>query len=171
MKIAKFFLLSLAVVFLSCSEDEDPKPTSEGMVGTWAITGVDYKGTSTTTVDGTSIKANFTGTGKDMDLTTTFSTNPNVVTSEGSYTITLTTTYMGQTTTEDYPFEEVVTDGTWTLNGNTLTITDDFGPQSATIVEQSSTRLKLKLNVSESETDQGVTYSTNVEATYTFAKL
>ena len=99
MKITKFLLLSLTLIFLSCSEDEESIPTSEGMVGDWAITALDYKGTTTTTAQGASIKMDFTGTGKDMDLITTFNSNPNTVTSEGSYTIVLKTTYMGQTTT------------------------------------------------------------------------
>ena len=170
MKITKFLLLSLAVIFLSCSEDEDPKPTSEGMVGNWAITALDYKGTTTTTAQGASIKADFTGTGKDMDLITTFNSTPNTVTSEGSYTIVLKTTYMGQSTTDEYEMDETVTDGTWTLSGNTLTVTNDFGPQTATILEQTSTTLKLKAEVSENESDQGITVSTKIEAIYTFVK-
>jgi hypothetical protein len=170
MKITKFLLLSLAVIFLACSEDDDPKPTSEAMVGNWAITALEYKGTTTTTAQGATIKADFTGTGKDMDLITHFKANPNTVTSEGSYTIVLKTTYMGQSMTEEVPMEEVVTDGTWKLNGSTLTVTNDFGAQDATIVEQTSTTLKLKINVSDSETDQGITVATKVEAVYTFTK-
>lgn len=170
MKITKLFLLSLAVIFLSCNEDEDIKPTSEGMVGQWAITALDYKGTTTTTAQGTSIKADFTGTGKNMDLITTFGASPNTVTSEGSYTIVLKTTYMGQTMTDEYETDETVTDGTWTLNGKTLTVTNDFGTETATILEQTSTTLKLKAEVSETESDQGITVSTKVEAIYTFIK-
>jgi hypothetical protein len=170
MKITKLLLLSLAVIFLSCSEDEDPIPTSEGMVGDWAITELDYKGTTTTTAQGVSIKADFTGTGKDMDLITTFNSNPNTVTSEGSYTIVLKTTSMGQSTTDEYEMDETVTDGTWTLNGKTLTVTSDFGPQTATILEQTSTTLKLKAEVSENQSDQGITVSSKIEAIYTFTK-
>jgi len=170
MKIAKLLLLSLAVIFLSCSEDEDPKPTTEGMAGAWKITALDYKGSTTTTAQGASIKADFTGTGKEMNLITTFNTNPNTVTSQGSYTIVLKTTYMGQTVTDEYDMEETVSDGTWSLNGNTLTVTNDFDSQTATILEQTSTTLKLKAEVNESETDQGITVSTKIEAIYTFSK-
>ena len=105
-----------------------------------------------------------------MDLITTFNSTPNTVTSEGSYTIVLKTTYMGQSTTEEYDVDETVTDGTWTLNGKTLTVTSDVGPQTATILEQTSTTLKFKAEVSESESDQGITVSTKIEAIYTFVK-
>jgi hypothetical protein len=50
MEIKKILLLCIAVVFLSCSEDEDPMPTSQGLVGEWAITGLEYKGTTTTSL-------------------------------------------------------------------------------------------------------------------------
>jgi hypothetical protein len=170
MKITKLLLFSLAIIFLSCSKDDDPKPTSQGMVGAWAVTAVDYKGSSTTTAQGTSIKADFTGTGKDMSLTTTFHENPNTMTSTGSYTIVLKTTMMGQTTTDEYPFSDVFTDGTWTLSGNTLTITESTGSQKATILEQTSTALKMSVAVKESQTAQGITVSTDVQVIYTFKK-
>ena len=171
MKITKVLLFCLAIIFLSCSEDEDPMPTSQAMVGEWAISSLDYKGSTTTSYEGASLTANFTGTGKDMDLTTIFSENPNTVTSAGSYTIVLTTSMMGQTTTDEMTMEEVVTDGTWTLNGRDLTITNNLGSQTATIVEQTSTKLRIRLDVDQSESDQGITVTTKVQATYTFTKI
>lgn len=170
MKISKLLFLALAVIFLSCSEDEDPMPTSQGMVGVWNITALEYKGTTTTTFDGGSLEADFTGTGKDMTLVSTFTENPNEVRSEGTYTIVLKTTMMGQTTTDEITMGEVVTDGTWSLNGRNLTVTGDAGPQTATIIEQTSTRLKIKVEVKETATDQGMTVTTNVVGTYTFTK-
>jgi hypothetical protein len=170
MKIAKLMLLSAAVILFSCGDDDDPTPSIDALVGTWAITSLDYQGTSTTTMQGASIEAKFTGTGKDLDLTTTFNKNPNTVTNQGSYTIVLTTTVLGQTTTEEYTGDEVVTDGTWTLNGNKLTVTTPDGPQEATIVEQTATTMKLKIVLSETETDQGMTLTTHIEATYNLKK-
>jgi hypothetical protein len=119
---------------------------------------------------GASIQAQFTATGKNMDVTTTFTKNPNKIISVGTYTIVMTTSILGQTSTEEYVSDGTEMDGTWTLNGNTLTITTVDGPQEATIVEHSATRLKLKIEISESETDQGITTSTELAATYTFEK-
>lgn len=170
MKTTKLFLLGLAVILFSCNKEETPNPTVEGMVGTWAITAFDYNGTTTTTVQGTSVKSTFTGKAKDLDLTTTFTANPNTVTNEGSYSIEETTTILGQTTTEEYLNEETVMDGTWTLNGNKLTVTTVDGPQEATILEQTATTLKLKVEISETESDLGITFSTQVDGTYVFKK-
>ena len=170
MKITKLLLLSVAVVLFSCNEDDDPKPNADGLVGTWAITALDYQGTTTTTMESLSIEANFTGTGKDMDLTTTFNSDPNTVTNEGSYTIVLTTTIMGQSSTQEIIMDGVVTEGTWAVNGNTMTVTTSDGPQDATIVEQTATTLKLKVEISESESAQGMTVTTDIVGTYTFKK-
>jgi hypothetical protein len=170
MKITKLLLFSVAVILFSCGKDDDPIPTSQGMVGAWTITALDYKGTTTTTAQGASVKADFTGTGKALNLTVTFKDNPKVVTNEGSYTIVLKTTIMGQTSTDEYPLEEAFTDGTWALDGKTLRITGANGTDKATIIEQTSTTLKVSVNESESETDQGITIATNLQATYTFKK-
>ena len=170
MKIVKLLLLSLTVIFLSCSEEEDPLPTSQGMIGTWTITALEYKGSTTTSFEGGSLKADFTGSGKDMTLTTTFSESPNTVVSAGSYTIVLKTTMMGQTSTDEVTMYEVLTDGTWALNGRDLTVTNDGFSQKATIVEQNSTNLKIKFDTTQSQSDQGITVTTNVQGVYTFKK-
>lgn len=65
MKVLSLVLLSSLVLLFSCSQGDDPQPTSEGLVGTWTVTGIDYKGSTTTTITGVSLKADFTGTGKD----------------------------------------------------------------------------------------------------------
>lgn len=170
MKTTKLLLLSLAVIFLSCSEDEERLPTSQGMVGTWSMTSVDYTGTSTTTMQGASLTADYTGTGKEMNVVSTFAENPNTVLTEGSYIIVVKTTMMGQTTTEEVPFDEVVSDGTWTLSGRTLTVSGPNGPEEATILEQTSTSLKMRMDVTESFTSQDITVSTELQITYTFKK-
>jgi hypothetical protein len=170
MKITKLLLISIAVILFSCSEDDDPIPTSEGMVGSWYVTAIDYSGTTTTTASGITLRADFTGKGKDMDLTTTFSANPNTVTGEGTYTIVLTTTAGGTTSTDEFLFDEIVTDGTWTLNGKTLMITNPGGTQEATIVSQTSTSLTLKVDINESESASGITVTTKVSGVYTLKK-
>lgn len=170
MKITKLLFL-IAVIFFSCSEDEDPLPTNEGLVGTWSVTGINYKGTTTTTGSGINLKADFTGTGKEMDYTTTFNDDPNTITSEGSYVIELKTTVMGQTTTEEYPLDEVFTDGTWSLNGRTLTVTSGGETQEGIITKQTSTTLEVKIQLVEMQNDSGITVSTKLQAIYTFEKL
>jgi len=174
MKITKLFALSIAVLLFSCGEDDEPKlPTVEGMVATWNVTNIDYSGTTTTSYAGQTATANFTGVGKDMDYTITFSTSPNTVVSEGGYTIELTTTVAGQSTTEDYEFDEAFMDGTWELNGKTLTITSDGESQEGTVTKQTDDVLHVTVNVDETttDTDFGYTIRTKVKAVYKFEKI
>ncbi|MBX2970416.1 MAG: hypothetical protein KF803_13690 [Cyclobacteriaceae bacterium] len=171
MRHTKLLLLALAVILFSCNDDEAPMPTREGMVGIWKVTAINYKGTSTTTVMGTSIKANFTGTGKDIDLTTTFGDNPNTVTSEGSYIIVLTTTMMGQTTTEEVPFEEMIMDGTWELEGRKLIVTNDLAVQEGTVTRQTSTTMEVKIKFEQVEgDDEFFSVATKFDAVFTFSR-
>jgi hypothetical protein len=172
MKITKLLFISIAVILFSCSEDDDPIPTSEGMVGSWTVTSIDYKGTTTTTVAGITSRADFAGTGKDMDLTTSFTASPNKVTSSGTYTIVLKTTAGGTTSTDEFLFDEIVTDGTWSLSGKTMTVTMDggAGTQEATIMSQTDTTLVMKVDIDEVDSGGGFTMTTKVSGVYTFIK-
>lgn len=169
--ITKIFLLILPVVIFSCSKEDDPIPTSEGMVGEWSMTALSYKGSTTTKVSGFSAKADFTGTGKDIDFVTTFTADPNNVSSEGSYTIVLKTTIAGQSTTEEVPLDEVIMDGTWSLEGRTLTVTNGDLSQDATVTKQSDTTLQFKVDVTETEGDADISVTTVLHAVYTFEKI
>jgi Lipocalin-like domain len=169
MKIAKLLFLGL-LVFVSCSEDEDPMPTAAGLIGSWSVTDLEYEGTTTTTVTGISLTADFTGVGKDFDLTVTFSENPNMVVSEGSYTVTLTTTFAGQSETEDIELDSFISDGTWSLNNKILSVTTSGVTQEATIVSQTDTTLVVKVEVEEIDEADGVRVQTNVQGVYTLTK-
>jgi len=171
MKITKLLLLSIAVILFSCSKDEDPKPTGEGLLGTWTLTGLNYYGTTTTRASGMTVEADFTGKGKDMDCTTTFEASPNTVTSQGSYIIELTTTVSGQpSTTDDYEFDEVLTDGTWELDGNTLSVTNSAGKQEATITKQTTTELEIAIDLNDTQQGSGYSITREVHAVYTLVK-
>ncbi len=165
MKIAKLFLLSLAVVLFSCG-NEDPKP--DGLIGSWFLTTLDYEGFTTSTAMG---NTNFKGFGKDMDMTMTFSENPNKFTSEGSYTIELTINAPGQTITEDLTYDTALSDGTWAVIGNTLTVTSAGVAQDVTIISQTSTTLELGIDSEESQDVEGLgSVSTSVQITYTLVR-
>jgi hypothetical protein len=170
MKITKLLLIGLAVIFFACSDDDDPKPTKEGLVGTWTATAIDYAGTTTTSVQGIELKSDFTGKGKDMAMSVIFNDNPATFTSAGSYTVTLTSTTAGQTITQDYPFEGFMINGTWTLDGNTITVTGANGTQKATIVEQTATTLKMKWDYDYTMSQQGATVVMKIKGTYAFKK-
>jgi hypothetical protein len=171
MKLSKLFLIGLAVIFLSCGDDDDdPQPTSEGLAGTWTVTAIAYEGTTTTSGGGMEMEADFTGTGKNMDLDITFNENPATFTSQGDYTIAMTTTMMGQSIKQDYPFEGFLADGTWALDGKKITVTGPNGPQEATIIEQTATTLKMEWDYVDIQSQQGVSIEMDIHGVYTFKK-
>jgi hypothetical protein len=171
MKIAKLFLLGLAVILFSCGKDDDPAPTADGLIGAWSITALEYGGSTITTVSGITITSDFTGVGKDMNMTVTFNQNPNTVTSQGSYTIALTTVTLGQSLTEDVMFNGFFGDGTWVLKDKTLTVTSAGVAQEATIISQTSTKLVIAIDTEQTQDLGGAgSIVTKVKGSYTLTK-
>ena len=173
MKILKLTLVLVAfIAFTSCSEDDNGggNDTSGDIVGTWIGTGVDYTGTSETTTMGQTVSADFVGEAFDINYTLTFSENPNNVVADGSYSIELTTTINGQSSTETVEDLEFLNDGTWERSGNTLTITAEGEPGDATIVELTDTTLVLEIVESEGISAPDFEFTTQVTAVMTFTR-
>jgi len=87
-----FLLFVLGLLISSCSKDDTPQNTSAEVLGVWNCSSVDYTGTSVTEYLGQNITADFIGEGYNVDFTFTLSENPNVASSDGSYSIKLSTT-------------------------------------------------------------------------------
>jgi hypothetical protein len=177
MKILKLLFLSLFVSFaISCSSDDDnggdtePGETEAELVDMWIGSAVNYTGTTVSETQGITLTADFVGVGYDIDYTFDFTENPNVLTAEGSYSIELTTTIQGQSTTqniEDLGFEN---SGVWSRDGNQLSLTYDGTTDVATITELTETTLILnivKVNVTDAG---GVTSTSTTNSYFTFTR-
>jgi len=174
MKLLKLMSLCLLVIFVSsCSSDDDSGNNAEAsLVGTWIANTVNYEGTTETEIQGQAIVAQFTGEGYNIDFSLTFTENPNNLTSEGSYDIELTTTVLGQTTTENV--EDITWDvvGEWQRSGSTITVTLPDGESAdATIVEITETTLTLSFTDVRTENNAGIVVTTNTQGTATFTKM
>ncbi|MCF6306377.1 MAG: lipocalin family protein [Flavobacteriaceae bacterium] len=177
MKILKLLFLSLFVSFaISCSSSDDDNgdngsgETDAELVDMWIGSAVNYSGTSVTETQGITLTADFVGVGYDIDFTFDFTENPNILTAEGSYSIELTTTIQGQSTTqniEDLGFEN---SGTWSRDGNQISLTYDGTTDVATITELTETTLIL--NIARVDvTDQGGVISTvTTDSYFTFTR-
>lgn len=170
MKILKLILFTALIsLTISCSSDDDNvNLNNDGIVGVWRGTGVNYEGTSTTTMQGQSFAADYVGVAYDINYTLAFSENPNKVVSEGNYSIELTTTYMGQTTTQNITGLDFLSDGDWTLNGDILSITVDNETQNATIIELTPNKLVLEANESTTVEQNGATTTSTTHIVMTF---
>lgn len=172
MKLVKpLLLLTLFVIGFACSNDDDTSSSDSGIVGTWEVTEIDYSGTSATIVSGIETTATFTGTGINMDLVIIFSENPNNYTTAGDYDIQLMTTTGGQTFTSFVANENFISNGTWELNGDLLTVNQPDGSTViATILSLTENEMVIAWSFMNEETQSGVTTIQDVDGTYTFTR-
>ncbi|TDT38689.1 lipocalin-like protein [Maribacter spongiicola] len=168
----KVFLLSiiaLSLVFTSCSNDEDAvsNANESEIIGTWNLTALETKdGKSNTDFDGNSIETTFSSVGKDFDTIITFSEDPQNVTSEGSYTTILTTTFMGESQSEEIEGDDFFQSDKWRLDGSTLYFVSADGEEiGLTITELTDSKMNLKYDLNDTVEVFGGT--TTVSATYT----
>ncbi len=170
MKKSVLFVVTIfTLVFASCSKDDDggvSNATEASIIGSWNLTALEAKdGETNTNFDGTSIPTTFTAVGKDFDTIITFAAEPQVVTSEGSYTTVVTTTIMGETSTEEEAGEDFFETEEWRLEGSTLYFGSAEEEVGFTITALSDAKMSLRYRIDETVEIFGAT--TSVTATYT----
>jgi len=159
------------LILTSCSSDSSDSPViSASIVGEWIATALDYSGTSSTTIQGQSVIADFVGEAYDINYTVTFSENLNTLVSEGNYSLELTYTILGQTTTENVENVQFLEDGTWEQNGDELIVTNNGETTAFDILELTANRLKLGLETVEEVTEQGAVITSTIYAELTFTR-
>jgi len=170
-KLNLLFLAIFTMAIVSCSSDDDNggSNTTGDLLGTWVGQTVNYSGSTVTTFQGQNITADFVGEGYDVDYTLTFSENPNEVTSNGSYSIELTTTIAGQSTTQNEENIQFLETSDWAREGDQLTITTNGESTTGTIQELTATSLVLAIDTVEQTSEQGIdtTVTINAVSTYT----
>ncbi len=172
----KYFLLSIitafTLVFSSCSKDGDgiSNASEASIIGTWNLTAFETKdGKSDTNFDGTSIPTTFKAVGKDFDMVVNFSEEPKIVTSEGTFTAVVTTTVMGETTTEEQSGEDFFESNEWRLDGNILYFGTGEEEVGFTITELTDSKMSLRYKIDETVELFGAT--TTVSATYNMSLM
>ena len=120
-----FYYLSVVLLVASFGCGDDDAPAS--VAGTWTVERYDI--VSTISTNGESNTVNSTITGKNgTDLLMIFNESPNTYTFEGEPVLTSTTTQDGTTSTATEDLESNYS-GTWTRDGNTLTLIDPDGEE------------------------------------------
>lgn len=171
MKYLNYLCFVPLLVFASCSNDDgdNSSDVSGDLLGVWIGQEVDYTGTAVTEYLGQDIVATFVGEGYDVDYALTFSENPNEVITDGTYSLELTTTVLGQTQSENLENVELFGDGAWERSGNVVTIESQGQTAIATILELTANTLILSIETTQDVSQQGLIFNTtvNVVATYT----
>ncbi|WP_296311233.1 hypothetical protein [Winogradskyella sp. UBA3174] len=134
MKILKFFLFTAAILtFAACSSDDDVTTpvvelTNANLAGTYEI--VFYEGSYTTTTEasnGSTVLVESETFTTDTFTNATFTFNEDgTYASSGNYRVTYVLTIAGQAPETEIEIEQFDSDGTFTTNNTSRTITFDF---------------------------------------------
>jgi hypothetical protein len=163
------FLIGLLSTFFSCAKD-DSLPTN-AILGKWNVTQIEYTGTSSTNVQGDITTAEFTGSGVDMKLEIEFTENPNEYKASGDYGINLKTEFLGQSFDYSLSNQGFIDSGTWSQEGDQLTVTTKAGEtQTATVTSLTEDVLIITWGTSQTEALEGATVTYDIIGLYTFEK-
>lgn len=159
MKIIKLSFLFLLFTFVSCSKDDDSVNIDPdvNIAGVWEM--VNYhldNGKITYSFEGQNFSYNYTVKGKDYDYQVIFSEDPNYVTSSGSYTSVVTTSFLGQSDTQEIPIstddiEGEIIGGTWSIEGTKFITVVEETETSMDIRELTENRMKLQIDLADAE--------------------
>lgn len=173
MKNLSLLFVAFLFVFTSCSSDDDANnqiDLSVDITGQWDLTKIELEGESTMTFEGQTITTTFVGFGKDYDAQVVFTDNPKEVNATGTYTMVMTTSFMGFSETDEYPvdFSDDFDAGSWSIEGNLLVITDSNSNEVQTAKIVHLTQNKMVLVMEEVESMEGM--STDIFAEITLER-
>jgi hypothetical protein len=161
MKLKKLVVLAIFAIFSCCETNNDLNTpiTENELIGTWNVTEQTLDATISYTDNGQTETATIDSFSKDINLTLLFTDNPKKAIAEGDYTLVSTVTVGGQTQTDE-EYVEVVSipseNPTWSLNGNNILLSNDFSlPQNMMIESYDGSKLVLKAEINETETENG----------------
>jgi hypothetical protein len=172
-KVTVVFVIS---VFLSaCSADSDSDrivvdTNADKLEGTWVMNETTQEGTFTTDVQGVPFKVNFTSYGENIAAQVVFTNTPNSIVSSGGFDNVVTISGLAITETIPVQLNDFLTNGTWTVDGGVITISQNNQQVEAFVIELTDTLLKIEVDIIETLTLQGVTGDVESTASITFAK-
>ena len=151
MKTIKILLLAFLVVTLSsCSKDDKPDPAL--IVGKWSITEGSFDGgTMILDIGGMSVPVEYSGNFIDISPNNfiNFKSDNTFDSSMENITVEVTVTVMGITQTESMSADNIFGEGTWSQNGNTLTVKNEESTINYNIDSFDGTNLYLSGNVKD----------------------
>ncbi|MFY0631203.1 MAG: lipocalin family protein [Flavobacteriaceae bacterium] len=174
MKIKLLLFVAVIACLSSCTNnDTSPINVSESdILGTWNVIDSEVEGTATITVGGITSSVSMVNTGRDYDFTFEFANNPNTVMALGTYTSVNTITVDGQTSVQEIPVSSIdgFDSGTWSVNGDQLTITANGRTSVATIAEFTGNLMVITTAVEETQNFQGVSVVLTGESSVTLQR-
>ena len=195
--IKVFVLLFSTVALLGCSEsDESVSYNENDLIGKWKLVDFNYSGELKLKSGGISSgDLSFIGVSKKIDITTTFSQNPNKVVSEGSYSLDISVNQNGEDSSKTYDLKDINNQAEWELNGDNLNVKNgklidinldldvtiivgdndglglfELDLSTAKVIELTDNSLKLKGSFEQEITKNGVTFVVKIDTSIYFSK-
>ncbi|GAB5551222.1 MAG: hypothetical protein Sapg2KO_08130 [Saprospiraceae bacterium] len=168
MQRVKFiYLLSLLFLFVACENDNGEDNQSANLEGAWELKTLDYNGSTTSG----STTTNFDGTARNVDFEIDFNADGSY-TSRGGYTVTLVYDFGGIRSSQMTEINDFFGSGTYTLNGDRLSITrnSDGETNTATISTVSQNELAFELEQQEIIMGQSSTSSFTLNGDFVLDK-
>lgn len=158
MKILRLFIASLFIVTLfSCSSSDDDQTVD--IVGNWTVTqGIIEPGTINMNLEGMQIPIEVSGNFVEIDPNNriNFHQDGTFTSETGRIVLELTMNFMGTTQTERFEETDVFGEGTWTLTGNELKISNGTGTIIPYYVQRiSDNEIELTGNVKDMMMEDG----------------
>ncbi len=150
-KLGLVLFLACTTFLTSCSSDDDSSividPTLA--IGEWNLTSFNSEGgaleytfpglpTSSTSI---------TATGSDYDMTVTFSEDPKTIASDGSFTLSTAFEIAGVSAPSDETIEGFFDADSWSIEGSTLTITEDGDSTTFRITNLTESTMNLETDL------------------------
>lgn len=138
MNIRIYLFLVVSVLMFSSCDEESPMTEVDVnglLVGTWTMSGLAYEGLSVVTdANGNMTETEFMGDAQEINNTLIFDEGPQVYTSAGSFTVSVTSELFGQEVNQELVFNNYLGDGTWEQNERVL-ITNDVNTGESSQVD------------------------------------
>lgn len=181
MKTIKFSLITVVcLLFVSCSEDDQPSVSNSQLVGKWKLEEYYYSGDS---------KANYQG----MDMESSYEVNTensnaylefledNTFKATGTIDYIMSMDYMGVTMDETVEGVAFNNSGNWSINGDILnvsnqmaTVNSQYMQQAAvnnlTIEELTDSRMVLSFDIAQEMSQAGLDYNVTMTGKQVYSK-
>lgn len=165
MKKVNILSIALVLILSSCSSDNSKPQALDDIVGTWEMIDYGYNGTTVTSAQGQTISTDFVAEAYDINYELTFEENPNNLSAEGSLSIEVTSTTLGQTTTQNSENLSVLEDGMWDILNNELVILTNGEESKMKIEKLTESSLILSIATEEDLSQAGISIISTINAT------
>lgn len=177
MRKLSILLLAVTLILTSCSSNDESTDANASIVGTWEMISFNSSGTGTTTIQMLPVTFNINANSFNEDYQLIFTENPNELTPQGTFGLTIEISALGQSMTETIedgesllPISETATSD-WSLSGNQLTLMTNGETVILTVTELTETNLTFLVTIDEQVDVNGTVVDAQLSGEIDFVRM